>query len=39
QGALPDPGGLRSAVGLVWRNAVLWVSFFAILTMAGWLGR
>jgi len=24
---------------LVWRNAVLWVSFFAILTMAGWLGR
>jgi cobalamin biosynthesis protein CobD/CbiB len=39
QGALPDPSGLRSAVGLVWRNAVLWVSFFAILTMAGWLGR
>jgi len=39
QGALPDPGGLRSAVGLVWRNAVLWVSLFAILTMAGWLGR
>lgn len=39
QGSLPDPSGLRSAVGLVWRNAVLWVSFFAILTMAGWLGR
>jgi len=39
QGAVPDPGGLRSAVGLVWRNAVLWVSFFAILTIAGWLGR
>lgn len=39
QGAVPDPSGLRSAVGLVWRNAILWVSFFAILTIAGWLGR
>jgi len=38
-GAAPDPSGLRSAVGLVWRNAVLWVSLFALLTMAGWLGR
>jgi len=39
QGSPPDPSGLRSAVGLVWRNAVLWVSLFALLTMAGWLGR
>jgi len=39
QGPPADPSGLRSAVGLVWRNAVLWVSLFALLTMAGWLGR
>jgi adenosylcobinamide-phosphate synthase len=39
QGSPADPSGLRSAVGLVWRNAVLWVSLFALFTMAGWLGR
>ncbi len=39
QGAEPDAGGLRSAVGLVWRSVVLWISLFAMLTIAAWLGR
>jgi adenosylcobinamide-phosphate synthase len=38
-GAEPDAAGLRSAVGLVWRSVVLWVVLFAMLTIAGWLGR
>jgi len=38
-GAEPDPGSLRSAVGLVWRSVVLWISLFAMLTIAAWLGR
>lgn len=38
-GAAPDPTGLRSAVGLVWRSVVLWVGLFAMLTIATWLGR
>lgn len=39
QGSAPDPAGLRSAVGLVWRSVVLWVALFAMLTIANWLGR
>ncbi len=39
QGAEPDPGALRSAVGLVWRSVVLWISLFAMITIAAWLGR
>lgn len=39
QGAEPDAGALQSAVGLVWRSAVLWISLFAMLTIATWLGR
>lgn len=39
QGAEPDAAGLRSAVGLVWRAVVLWISLFAMLTVATWLGR
>ncbi len=38
-GAEPDPGALRSAVGLVWRSVVLWISLFAMVTIAAWLGR
>lgn len=38
-GAEPDAGSLRSAVGLVWRSVVLWISLFAMLTIAAWLGR
>ena len=38
-GGAPDPAGLRSAVGLVWRSVVLWVALFAMLTIANWLGR
>ena len=39
QGAEPGVDGLRSAVGLVWRSVVLWVSLYAMLTIATWLGR
>jgi adenosylcobinamide-phosphate synthase len=39
QGGEPDAAGLRSAVGLVWRSVVLWISLFAMLTIAAWLGR
>jgi len=39
QGAEPDASGLRSSVGLVWRSVVLWISLFAMLTVAAWLGR
>ena len=39
QGAEPGSEGLRSAVGLVWRSVVLWISLFAMLTVANWLGR
>ncbi|MCO5099915.1 MAG: CobD/CbiB family protein [Burkholderiaceae bacterium] len=38
-GAEPDAGALRSAVGLVWRSVVLWISLFAMVTIAAWLGR
>ena len=39
QGAVPDARGLNSAVGLVWRSVVLWIGLFAMITIAGWLGR
>lgn len=39
QGAEPDPAALRSAVGLVWRSVILWISLFAMVTIAAWLGR
>ncbi len=39
QGAEPGIDGLRSAVGMVWRSVVLWVALFAMLSLAGWLGR
>ncbi len=39
QGGEPDASGLRSAVGLVWRSVILWISLFALLTMAAWLGQ
>lgn len=39
QGAEPGSDGMYSAVGLVWRSVVLWVSLFAMLTIATWLGR
>lgn len=38
-GSEPDAAGLRSAVGLVWRSVILWISLFAMLTIATWLGR
>jgi adenosylcobinamide-phosphate synthase len=39
KGAEPDAQGLHSAVGLVWRSVVLWIGFFAMITIATWLGR
>jgi len=39
QGAEPDANSLRSSVGLVWRSVVLWISLFAMLSIAAWLGR
>lgn len=39
QGAEPGIDALRSAVGMVWRSVVLWVALYAMLTVAGWLGR
>lgn len=39
QGAEPGIDALRSAVGLVWRSVVLWIGLYAMLTVAGWLGR
>ena len=38
-GIEPGPESLRSAVGLVWRSVVLWISLFAMLNAANWLGR
>lgn len=38
-GAEPDAAALRSAVGLVWRSVVLWISLFAMVTIAAWLGK
>jgi adenosylcobinamide-phosphate synthase len=39
QGAEPDARGLHSAVGLVWRSVILWITLFAMITIATWLGR
>jgi adenosylcobinamide-phosphate synthase len=39
QGAEPGIESLQSAVGLVWRSVVLWISLYAMLTIATWLGR
>jgi cobalamin biosynthesis protein CobD/CbiB len=39
QGATPDAAGLRSAVGLVWRSVILWAGFFALVSLAAWVGR
>lgn len=39
QGAVPDPAGLRSAVGLVWRSVILWAGLFALVSLAAWVGR
>ncbi len=39
QGADPGLDALRSAVGMVWRSVVLWIALYAMLTIAGWLGR
>jgi hypothetical protein len=37
-GAIPDAAALRSAVGLVWRAVVLWLTFFGIITVSNWVG-
>ena len=34
----PQPGHLRSVVGLVWRSVVLWMLLVALLTLANLLG-
>lgn len=34
----PEPRMLHSAVGLVWRTLVLWLTMLVLLTLAGWLG-
>ncbi len=39
QGVAPDAGGLRSAVGLVWRSVILWAGLFAMVSVAAWLGQ
>ncbi len=37
-GREPEPGHLRSIVGLVWRSVVLWMVLLALLTLARLLG-
>ncbi len=37
-GREPEPGHLRSVVGLVWRSVVLWMLLLALLTLARLLG-
>ncbi|MES2976225.1 MAG: CobD/CbiB family protein [Pseudomonadota bacterium] len=37
-GREPEPGHLRSIVGLVWRTVVMWMVLLALLTMARLLG-
>ncbi|MES2976800.1 MAG: CobD/CbiB family protein [Pseudomonadota bacterium] len=37
-GREPEPGHLRSVVGLVWRSVVLWMVLLALLTLARLLG-
>jgi adenosylcobinamide-phosphate synthase len=38
-GVEPAPDALRSAVGLVWRSVILWLSLLGMLTVASWLGN
>jgi adenosylcobinamide-phosphate synthase len=37
-GASPQPGHLRSVVGLVWRSVVLWMLLLALLSLANLVG-
>ncbi len=37
-GIAPEPGHLRSVVGLVWRSVVLWMLLLALLSLANLLG-
>ncbi|MEJ8849098.1 CobD/CbiB family protein [Variovorax rhizosphaerae] len=37
-GREPEPGHLRSVVGLVWRSVVMWMLLLALLTLARLLG-
>jgi adenosylcobinamide-phosphate synthase len=37
-GREPEPGHLRSVVGLVWRSVVMWMVLLALLTLARLLG-
>ena len=37
-GREPEPGHLRSVVGLVWRSVVMWLVLLALLTLARLLG-
>ncbi|HYP84843.1 CobD/CbiB family protein [Variovorax sp.] len=37
-GSEPEPGHLRSVVGLVWRSVVMWLVLLALLTLARLLG-
>lgn len=37
-GRAPEPGHLRSVVGLVWRSVVVWMLLLALLTLARLLG-
>ncbi len=37
-GAPPQPGHLRSVVGLVWRSVVLWMLLLALLSLANLVG-
>lgn len=37
-GAVPQPGHLRSVVGLIWRSVVLWMLLLALLSLANLVG-
>jgi len=37
-GVPPQPGHLRSVVGLVWRSVVLWMLLLALLSLANLVG-
>ncbi len=36
-GAVPQPGHLRSVVGLVWRSVLLWMLLLAVVTITMWV--
>jgi len=38
RGTVPDAGGIRSTIGLLWRAATLVVGIFVLVALSSWLG-